>query len=133
MREGREAAMKKIGLLVGVEQYRDKRITPLQFAGADALALSQRLRDRCGFDWTVLLCDKGGEAEPDLVNITNTLVDLAGELRPEDLFQFFFSGHGVEVDGRGYLLTRDSPQAFPQHCSLSRRQPFRCLGGDALG
>jgi len=41
------------------------------------------------------------------------------ELRPDDLFLFFFAGHGVEKDGHGYLLARDSLQAFPEHGSLS--------------
>lgn len=125
--------MKRHALLIGVERYRDPRIAPLQFAAADAIALAERLRERCGFDRTVVLTDHRGEAEPDLVNITNALSDLAGELREEDLFLFFFSGHGIEVDGHGYLLTRDSPLAFPEHCSLSLDLLRKSLGHLSAG
>jgi len=110
--------MKKHALLVGVEDYRDEMISPLRFARADATALADRLRDRCGFDHVRVLADEDGEDEPLLVNIVTALRDTAAELRQDDLFLFFFAGHGVEKDGHGYLLPRDSLQAFPEHGSL---------------
>jgi len=111
--------MKKVALLIGVEAYRDQMISPLKFARADATALAERLRDRCGFAHVRTLTDESGENEPLLVNIVTALRDTAAELQQEDLFLFFFAGHGVEKDGHGYLLARDSLQAFPEHGSLS--------------
>jgi len=111
--------MKKHALLVGVEDYRDRMISRLQFARADATALAECLRDRCGFGHVRVLADESGEDEPLLVNIITALRDISAELRSEDLFLFFFAGHGVEKDGHGYLLARDSLQAFPEHGSLS--------------
>ena len=114
-----EAAMKKHALLVGVEEYRDKMISRLNFARADAIALGERLSDRCGFDHVRVLAEEGGDDEPLLVSIVTALRDTAAELERDDLFVFFFAGHGVEKDGHGYLLARDSLQAFPEHGSLS--------------
>ena len=111
--------MRKFALLVGVEEYRDKMISRLQFACADAAAVAERLRDRCGFEQVRVLADTSGDDEPLLVNIVTALRDTAAELRQDDLFLFFFAGHGVEKDGHGYLLARDSLQAFPEHGSLS--------------
>ncbi len=111
--------MKKHALIVGVEDYRDRMISRLNFARADATSLAGRLRDRCGFDHVRLLADDSGKDEPLLVNIVSALSDTAGELRTDDLFLLFFAGHGVERDGHGYLLARDSIQAFPEHGSLS--------------
>ncbi|MCC5829244.1 MAG: caspase family protein, partial [Phycisphaeraceae bacterium] len=111
--------MKKHALLVGVEDYRDRMISRLSFARADATALAQRLSDRCGFDRVRILADQGGDDEPLLVNIVTALRDISSELRKDDLFLFFFAGHGVEKDGHGYLLARDSLHAFPEHGSLS--------------
>ena len=111
--------MKKQALLVGVEDYRDKMISRLNFARADAADLAERLRDRCGFDHVRVLAEESGEDEPLLVNIVTALRDTAAELRQDDLFLFFFAGHGVEKDGHGYLLARDSLQAYPEHGSLS--------------
>ena len=111
--------MRKHALLVGVEDYRDKMISRLNFARPDATALAERLLDRCGFDHVRVLADENGDDEPLLVNIITALRDTSAELRPDDLFLFFFAGHGVEKDGHGYLLARDSLQAFPEHGSLS--------------
>jgi len=111
--------VKKHALLIGVENYRDEMISRLRFARADATALAERLRERCGFDHVRVLADESGEDEPLLVNIVTALRDVAAELRQEDLFLFFFAGHGIEKDGHGYLLARDSLQAFPEHGSLS--------------
>ena len=125
--------MKKFALLVGVEEYRDQMISRLQFARADATALAERLRDRCGFDQVRVLADGSGGDAPDLVNIVTALRDTAGELRQEDLFLFFFAGHGVERDGHGYLLAHDSIHAFPEHCSLSLDLLRKTFGNLAAG
>ena len=69
--------MRKIALLVGVEEYRDQMISRLQFARADAMALSERLRSCCGFDQVRVLADKDGNDAPDLVNIITALGDAA--------------------------------------------------------
>ena len=111
--------MKKYALLVGVETYRDSAFSRLRFARADATALAERLRDRCGFDHIRLLADEAGDDEPLLVNIATALRDISAELTPEDLFLFFFAGHGLEKDGHGYLLARETIHAFPEHSSLS--------------
>ena len=111
--------MKKLALLIGVEDYRDALISPLRFARADVIGLADGLRERCAFDDVRVLAGEGPDDAPDLLNIVTALRDLAGELRPDDTFLLFFAGHGVEKDGHGYLLTRDSSQAFPEHGSLS--------------
>ncbi len=112
--------MQKHALLIGVERYLDLRITPLLFATADVMALEARLRDRCGFDEVRVLADAPGCEAPDLHHVLRALDETAAELAEEDLFLFYFSGHGIERDGRGYLLTADSSQARPQLVSLSK-------------
>ena len=111
--------MKKYALVIGVEEYRDSMISRLQYARSDATALAERLRGRCAFDQVRVLAESTGSDEPLLVNIVSAPRDISGELCPEDLFLFFFAGHGVEKDGHGYLLARDSLQAYPEHGSLS--------------
>src|SRR5438067_1109242 len=106
--------MKRIALLVGVENYQDQDITPLRFAGADVKALAEELRGPCGFDHVRVFAEGAADGAPDRWHVINALRDLAGELRPEDLFLFFFSGHGVEANGHSYLLLRDSFHAFPE-------------------
>jgi len=110
--------VKKHALIVGVEEYRDRMISRVRFARADAQALAERLRERCAFDNVRLLADNSGEDEPLLVNILGALRDMSVEMGPDDLFLFFFAGHGIERNERGYLLTRDTIQAMPEYVSL---------------
>lgn len=111
--------MKKHALIIGVEKYLDKMITPLEYACDDAMALAQRLTDRCGFDNVHLMVDGNGENDPQLRNILAVLGAITPHLNPDDLFLFFFAGHGVEKDGRSYLLVRDTTKAYCEHGSLS--------------
>jgi uncharacterized caspase-like protein len=94
-------------------------ISPVKNARKYATDLAERLLNRCNFNHVRVLADETGNDVPDLVNIGTALRDIASELRPEDLFLFFFAGHVVEKDGHGYLLARDSLLAFPEHGSLS--------------
>ena len=111
--------MKKYAVLVGVEDYSDPRISPLRFARADVAALGEALCEQCAFDEVRVLAEKAGPLSPELPNIIDALGDLAPRLEADDLFLFYFAGHGVEVDGQGYLLTPSSRHAFPQYGSLS--------------
>jgi len=110
--------MRKLALVIGVEEYGDPMISRLKYAQADALGFAGRLRDRCGFDHVRVLTDSGGDGEPTLQNILLALRDLSGELRQDDLFLFFFAGHGVERDSHAYLLARDSMNDYPDVGSL---------------
>jgi hypothetical protein len=38
---------------------------------------------------------------------------LSGRVSPGDEVVFYFAGHGVEIDGRNFLLPKDVPQALP--------------------
>ena len=111
--------MKKHALLIGVEDYRDESISPLNYACSDAKALGADLSDKCGFDNVRVLASKEGDDEPTLVNIINALQDVTVELSEDDLFLFFFAGHGIEKSESAYLLASDSVAAFPDHASLS--------------
>lgn len=44
--------------------------------------------------------------------------DFLDTLEPEDTVIFFFSGHGIEIDGQNYLLPRDVD--YPQYSKRSR-------------
>ncbi len=93
--------MKKVALLVGVEQYQDEHITPLRFAGADVRALAEELRARCGFNHVRVLAE--GDARRVAGRSGTCWMPCAtwpASCGTDDLFFFFFSGHGVEVDGQ---------------------------------
>jgi formylglycine-generating enzyme required for sulfatase activity len=105
--------MKKYALLVGVEEYEPgSGLSPLKYAGNDALAVGRVLRESCGFDTVRVLADRDGQGLPTSGNILNELEAASLHLGEDDLFFFLFAGHGIEekLDNscRSYLMPRNA-------------------------
>ncbi len=90
--------MKRAALFVGVNRYEDPEITSLEYAENDATELYAFFKHRAGYD------DVRHLLSPDSDKILDTASDMLQRLGPEDLFLFFFAGHGVEHGGRHLLL-----------------------------
>lgn len=86
-------------LVIGVDGY--ENLESLQKARNDALAVSNALVD-LGFD-VMTLYDAGRR------DINSAVSTMAGQIEPGDEVLFYFAGHGIEVDGRNYLLPSDVP------------------------
>ncbi|WP_375699299.1 caspase family protein [Pseudophaeobacter sp. TrK17] len=86
-------------LVIGVDGYQN--LASLQKARNDAAAVSNALVD-LGFD--VLTLYDASRRE-----INSAVSTLAGQIEPGDEVLFYFAGHGIEVDGRNYLLPSDVP------------------------
>ena len=94
-------------LLIGNAAY--QHVRPLQNTLADVKALEGALRE-LGFEVTV-------EQDRGVNEMDVALTKFEESLSPRDLAFFYFSGHGVEVDGENYLL----PVDFPGSGSSTRR------------
>ena len=108
-------AAKQIAFVVGIETYEnlgpeDQLDNPVR----DAKAVSQSLRN-LGFDVI------------EGINLTISEFDdkwqkVLDKTTSKDTLVFFFSGHGVEVDGENLLLPRDIPYfKFGRHKKFQRR------------
>ncbi|AHD01557.1 caspase family protein [Leisingera methylohalidivorans] len=86
-------------LVIGVDGYQN--LAALQKARNDALAVSNTL-GALGFEVTTLY-DAGRR------DINSAVSTFANQIKPGDEVLFYFAGHGVEVDGRNYLLPSDVP------------------------
>jgi hypothetical protein len=105
-------------VIVGVNNYDDDGLRPLEYARNDAVRLGEVLVGQCQFDpqHVIVLANGTGE-EPsgstiagpptraELLSRINDLVKTSGE---DDLVLFFFAGHGGEVSKSPYLLTSDT-------------------------
>ena len=87
----------KYGLFIGINQYTNG-ITPLKCARNDALALS-KLFALNGYEVNVLL-----DHEANATNIRKILRSMGKQLKNDDVFFFYFSGHGCEVNKNHYLI-----------------------------
>lgn len=86
-------------LVIGVDGYQN--LSALQKARNDAQAVSNTLAV-LGFEVTTLY-------DASRRDINSAVSTFANQIKPGDEVMFYFAGHGVEVDGRNYLLPSDVP------------------------
>lgn len=104
----------KRAVLVGINKYSDNSIRSLSYGVADVASTAELLADpkRAGYDPANLrlMVDDAEEAnkKPVRSNIMSSIKSLAETVSGEDSVLFFFSGHGIERDGKSYLLSSDS-------------------------
>src|SRR6266849_3618225 len=87
----------RVALVVGNNAY--LRVAPLNNAVNDAAAVSEELR-KFGFQVIRVLDGKGSE-------ITDGKGRFIGAVANGGIGVFYFSGHGIQVEGRNYLLPVD--------------------------
>jgi nucleotide-binding universal stress UspA family protein len=95
-------AEKRVALIVGNDRYANlPDHEQLRKAANDARAVGESLR-QIGFD--VIVGENLGRAA-----LVDRFADLTQRLSPGDTAFFFFSGHGVALDGVNYILPADVP------------------------
>jgi hypothetical protein len=101
---------RKMALLIGINQYADKRVPELVGAVPDARAVRNLLEQRLGYETTVL---ENATRE----SIIRAFNRLAVEAQANDSVIIYFAGHGVlvPIDGvdTGFWLPGDSDAELP--------------------
>ncbi len=109
---GPTEAASRWAVVVGVDAYQDTEIRPLDGAVADAEGIANALRRYAQFPpEQVRLLTSTTRDKPTRQQILDTFAELKVRVRPEDLLLFFFAGHGVEIEGRRFLLTYEASYA----------------------
>jgi len=105
------AHIKRWALLIGIDQYEDSNITPLRGAANDAHSLRETLIKYAGFpsdQVIVLATNEPAERQPTRTNILKRLSNLAGLVPKDGLLLISFAGHGIDRQGRGFLIPSDA-------------------------
>jgi hypothetical protein len=105
------AAPKRYGVLVGIDEYKDKQIPPLRGAAADAKLLRETLVKSSGFpadQLIVLTSDEEGSRYPSRNTIFRQVSNVLRAMPDDGLFLFAFSGHGIDVNGQVFILAADT-------------------------
>jgi hypothetical protein len=85
--------------------------TPSRYCVKDALALAKTLRERCGYASTslfVMTDGPGSRNRPSRNNILETARQWAERAGECDTLIFYFSGQGVGIEDKGYLVPADA-------------------------
>ncbi len=109
---GNEMGAKRLAILVGINEYTDKNISPLQKARNDAKLIAQILEEQGQFDEIHLMTDDISPKSPlypTRAHIEAKIDHVLDYSSPVDTILFFFSGHGIsDSSGNGYLLSVDT-------------------------
>ena len=109
-------------ILIGVNQYSDPGIRPLAYAVADVNGIREVLgeTDRLPYRYVrVYPFTDEAEKKPTRNSIFNHLGMIARLAEAEDTILFFFSGHGIEHEGKSYLLPYDAGIENPARTALA--------------
>src|SRR5437764_1026139 len=99
---GRYTVGKRLGLIIGINQYQDTTFRPLQYAQNDARALAQWLVNSRGGNWNPsnvqLLLGEQATSELAETLIDQSCLNIAGH---DDLVFIYFAGHSFldEMNG----------------------------------
>jgi formylglycine-generating enzyme required for sulfatase activity len=105
------SSAKRYALVIGVDKYQDTQITTLGGATNDARTIADALVRYAGFpaDQVILLSsDQPAERQPTRGNIIRRLSNLRSLIPPDGLLFISFAGHGIERQGKAYLLPADA-------------------------
>jgi hypothetical protein len=98
-------------LLVGIDDYRDPRISDLNYTVNDVTYFSEALIETgCVPKSNVYLMtnQSSGANIPTHTNVLFRLENLTTRVKPEDIFIFYFTGHGMMRSSKQYLLAINS-------------------------
>lgn len=107
---------RRLGIIVGINDYQDTAFQPLQYAENDARALAQWLVNTKGGNWEPadVQLVQGAHATRELIEsiIRQVCVNVAG---PGDLVFVYFAGHAFlnETNGEGYLAFTNTQHQQP--------------------
>lgn len=106
-----QSADNKYAIIVGINNYDDQEVTGLHCAVSDARAIADILIRKMGFQEEgifLFTSDQKGKGAPRRGNIAVALGNIQNIIRPGGTFIFFFSGHGINMDGENFLLTQEA-------------------------
>ena len=105
------SASKRWALIVGVDTYEDKQISPLYAASNDANALAAAFTRYAGFpkEQVILLAsNQPAERQPTRGNVLLRLANLSRLIPKDGLLLLAFAGHGIERNNQAFLLPSDA-------------------------
>ena len=93
-------------LAAGINDYWDGRLK-LNYAASDARAIGQAFNAAGAKLFSSVEVDTLLDSQVTAEGLGKAFADLAGKVRPRDVFVFYLAGHGKTEDGRYYFIPQD--------------------------
>lgn len=113
-------------LAVGIDEYQNAKYR-LAYAKADARAIVEKLAARAGGAFKTLRRTELHDAKATRAGLLAAFEAAAKEVRPEDVFIFYFAGHGVMSEGSAstpsefFLVMQDVTQLYGDDAALAAK------------
>ncbi len=106
-------------LAVGINEYQNPKLN-LNYAKSDAVSLSKVIGGFSKALFHEVVVDTIFDKDATRVTILNKLDELAAKVGPEDVFIFYYAGHGSMVENRFYFIPTENGRLFD--ASVLRKQ-----------
>ncbi|MCC3476216.1 MAG: GUN4 domain-containing protein [Microcoleus sp. PH2017_15_JOR_U_A] len=128
---------RNLAISIGINKY--DFLTPLKYAKRDA-ELMQEFLERASFEQVFFFSDdspdfQGRPTRPSRNNLRRFLRQISNKpiMATGDNLWFFFSGHGMQYDGRDYLMPCDGDAEDVEHTAIPIDFVTECLRGCGAG
>jgi len=98
-------------LSVGINQYKNPKMS-LNYAKSDAESFSDVLNQKGNTLFKNVELHTLYDQEASKVNILKKLEELADKIHPEDVFVFYYAGHGSMVDNQFFFIPTESLRLY---------------------
>lgn len=98
-------------LAVGINQYKNPKMV-LNYARPDAQSFSEMLNQKGNALFKSVELHTLYDQEATRVNLLKKLEELAGKIHPEDVFIFYYAGHGSMVDNQFFFIPTESARLY---------------------
>ncbi len=98
-------------LAVGINQYKNPRLM-LNYAKPDAQSFSEVVQSKGQPLFKAMELHTLYDQEATRANLLKKLDDLAAIIHPEDVFIFYYAGHGSMVDNQFFFIPTETPRLY---------------------
>ncbi|MEJ7647247.1 MAG: caspase family protein [Chryseolinea sp.] len=101
-------------LAVGINQYRNSKLS-LNYARSDAESFANLMKTKTSGLFKTMQLIPLYDEDATRLKILQTLDDLGSKINQEDVFIFYYAGHGSMVDNHFYFIPTESSRLYDQN------------------
>ncbi|MEP1033399.1 caspase family protein [Ekhidna sp.] len=98
-------------LAVGINEYQNKSLN-LNYAKTDANSFAAQMKKQGGEIYSNIILHEIFDREATKENILKKVTELQSQISVNDVFVFYYAGHGSMIDGKFYLVSSNASRLY---------------------